>query len=52
MKKEKSTICLVLDKNLKEQLEKEADDLGITTLAYIRIILKKRKKVVDKNYFE
>lgn len=44
MKKEKATICLVLDKELKEELEKEADDLGVTTLAYIRLILKKRKK--------
>ena len=44
MKKEKSSICLVLDKELKKELEKEADELGLTTLAYIRLILKKRKK--------
>lgn len=44
MKKEKSSICLVLDKELKKELEKEADELGLTTLAYIRLLLKKRKK--------
>ena len=41
---EKATICLVLDKELKKELEKEADELGLTTLAYIRLLLKKRKK--------
>lgn len=41
---EKASICLVLDKELKKELEKEADELGLTTLAYIRLLLKKRKK--------
>lgn len=42
--KKKTQICLVLDNDLKKQLEKEADQLGLTTLAYIRLILNKRKK--------
>lgn len=42
--KDKTTIILSLEKELKDQLEKEADKLGITTSAYIRMILNKRKK--------
>lgn len=42
--KKKATICLAIDEELKKELEKEADDLGLTTLAYIRMLLKKRKK--------
>lgn len=42
--KNKTTMILSLEKELKTQLEKEADELGITTSAYIRMILIKRKK--------
>lgn len=41
---QKTFICLALDDKLKKELDKEADDLSITTSAYIRIILKKRQK--------
>ena len=37
--KNKLLITLALEKELKEKLEKEADRLGITTSAYIRMIL-------------
>ena len=40
----KTMICLALEEELKRELDKEADKLGITTSAYIRLILQKRVK--------
>lgn len=40
----KCAILLKIDEKLKKELEKEADSLGISTLAYIRLILISRKK--------
>lgn len=37
--KEKILINIALEKELKEKLEAQADALGITTCAYIRMIL-------------
>jgi len=39
--KAKQIITLALEKELKEKLEKDADKLGITTSAYIRMIILK-----------
>ena len=39
--KKKQIITLALEKDLKDRLDKEADALGITTSAYIRLIIKK-----------
>lgn len=39
--KTKQIITLALEKELKEKLEKDADKLGITTSAYIRMIILK-----------
>ena len=41
--KNKRFINLALDDKLKKELEREADELGLTTNAYIRMILEKRK---------
>lgn len=37
--KKKQIITLALEKELKNKLEKEADKLGITTSAYIRMLI-------------
>lgn len=39
--KKKQIITLALEKNIKDKLEKDADKLGITTSAYIRMIILK-----------
>jgi len=39
--KKKQIITLALEKELKDKLDKEADKLGITTSAYIRMIIMK-----------
>lgn len=42
--KNKKIICLAIEEELKKQLDKEADKLGMTTNGYIRYILKMRLK--------
>ena len=39
--KKKQIITLALEKDIKDKLEKDADKLGITTSAYIRMIILK-----------
>ena len=43
----KTTILFILDNNLKTNLEKEAQLMGLTTSAYIRLILNKRKNILN-----
>lgn len=40
--KKKQIITLALEKELKDKLEKEADELGLTTSAYIRMLILKK----------
>ena len=40
--KKKQIITLALQKELKDKLEKEADKLGLTTSAYIRMLILKK----------
>lgn len=40
--KKKQIITLALEKELKDKLEKEADKLGLTTSAYIRMLILKK----------
>lgn len=42
-------ICLTLDKEVKEQLEKEAKEKGLSLSGYIRFILTERKKWNDSS---
>ena len=42
--KNKTYLCLCLPRELREEIDKEADKLGLTTNAYIRMILIKRNK--------
>jgi antitoxin component of RelBE/YafQ-DinJ toxin-antitoxin module len=39
--KKKQIITLALEKEIKDKLEKEADKLGLTTSAYIRMLILK-----------
>lgn len=41
---EKTTICLYLDQDLKNALETEAKEKGLSLNAYIRLILCERNK--------
>lgn len=45
--KNKTLLLIALDQELKNQLEKEADLNGLTTSAYVRLILNKRKNILN-----
>lgn len=52
MKKKKvndTAICIKVNKELKDKIDKEANDLGITTADYIRIILNRGWVITNDN---